>query len=442
MKLLVVSHYYYPDVNARAFRWAAICSHWAKLGHEVHVVTGARHKGGETLSNPGVVIHRVGAGVLEEVREWAAGNRSTVIPVDASGPALRAQARLPNRWSLVMRPTLKWIHDWTWKKIYWPDASCLWIWPAWRYSRKLCRREHFDALVTVSHPFSGHLVGLLLKQSLPGVCWLADSGDPFCFMDESQPNNYDFYRKLNRFTEGRLLRSVSHFTVTTEGTADIYRRLFSESRQKISVIPPMLQDVFSKAPLTDQDVFKNDAIVLFFAGTFYSTIRSPRPLLELLERLVASSSLLSAKLQLHVFGPPDELVHALLGFPGLAGRVYCHGVVSHNAAATAMLQATCLVNIGNSTSYQLPSKVIEYMATGKSILNIFSIENDSSAIALHKYPFHLNVKARDLTAVESVAKFVEDSRIHILSNTDSQQQVAKFSSQSISGNYLRLLADM
>ena len=56
-----------------------------------------------------------------------------------------------------------------------------------------------------------------------------------------------------------------------------------------------------------------------------------------------------------------------------------------------MAEADVLVNIGNRTSYQLPSKVVEYAAFGKPILNFLASPDDSSAVFLSKYPFLLNV---------------------------------------------------
>ena len=49
-------------------------------------------------------------------------------------------------------------------------------------------------------------------------------------------------------------------------------------------------------------------------------------------------------------------------------------------------EADVLINIGNNNKYQEPSKLIEYMYSGKKILNICSIEEDTSAELLKIYP--------------------------------------------------------
>ena len=442
MKLLVITYHYYQDSSPRAIRWTSICEQWAKLGHDVHIVTAYQQGRARTEGNQGVLVHQAGGWVLEGFREWAKGSK-TESRVDRAATASFSDSgasETPYGASWI-KWLLKVIHDLTWRKIYWPDATCSWIWPAWRYSRNLCCHESFDALITVSHPFSDHVVGLLLKQAFPYLPWLADSGDPFCFMEQSEPNNFWLYRKLNYWIERKLMYSVDHFTVTTEGTAEIYRSLFSESSQKISVIPPLLRDTFLHSRPDHRDLFGNDAIILLFVGRFYRDLRNPRPLLALIERMIDQSPLLRANLQLHVMGSREVIAKDLEDFCSLQEKVFLHGNVPHDEAINAMHQSDCLVNIGNRTSFQLPSKVIEYMATGRPVLNLYYIEGDSSAKVLRDYPFHLDVRAERYDDIDSIIQFTEQSPDHLLSREDARQSVMEFLSQSISDNYMCLILE-
>lgn len=54
-----------------------------------------------------------------------------------------------------------------------------------------------------------------------------------------------------------------------------------------------------------------------------------------------------------------------------------------------------LLNIGNSTNNQLPSKVLEYIGTGKPIISIYNIEDDTSNLYLKKYPNSLLINQKD-----------------------------------------------
>ena len=51
------------------------------------------------------------------------------------------------------------------------------------------------------------------------------------------------------------------------------------------------------------------------------------------------------------------------------------GKVTKEKALQYLWQADVLVNIGNRVENMLPSKVLEYISTGKPVLNIAQLEN-------------------------------------------------------------------
>mgnify|MGYP003965942691 FL=1 len=55
-------------------------------------------------------------------------------------------------------------------------------------------------------------------------------------------------------------------------------------------------------------------------------------------------------------------------------------------ALKANFEADILINIGNDTNYQLPSKLVDYAASGLPIVNIVSVADDSSLDFLSNYP--------------------------------------------------------
>lgn len=440
MKILVICYSYAPNIDPRALRWTALCEAWSKLGHEVHVVAGHQPAQQREETRQGVHLHRVGGGWLSSVRQWAAKPDTVTKSGDTSSVARENDK--PRRSGTLLSGLLtglKIIHDLTWKRLYWPDSNCLWILPAARYGRRLVRQVQFDALVSVSHPFSDHVVGLIVGCAAPEISWLADSGDPFAFSKESAPNNFSLYRKVNYWVEGKVLAGVKYFSVTTHVTADIYQTLFPAAAHKVIVIPPLLQDSLLEMHIPEVSLFDSDAIVLLFVGAFYRDIRSPVSLFDLLLQVIEKSQTLKQKLQLHIIGSTDVIAEEIHQYPQLRERVVLHGKLPHAEAVSAMHAANCLVNIGNATHYQLPSKVIEYMATGKPILNIYSIEGDSSANTLLGYPFHLNVRAGQYEDIDLIVQFVEQSPNYVLNKEDVHQRVAGFKAQSIANSYLHLL---
>ncbi|MCB0684513.1 MAG: hypothetical protein KDC32_26900, partial [Saprospiraceae bacterium] len=62
-------------------------------------------------------------------------------------------------------------------------------------ARSLQQRHAFDALVSVSLPFTAHWIGRKLKGKFPGLFWLADTGDPFALQPLHPLNNQALYRR-------------------------------------------------------------------------------------------------------------------------------------------------------------------------------------------------------------------------------------------------------
>jgi hypothetical protein len=75
-----------------------------------------------------------------------------------------------------------------------------------------------------------------------------------------------------------------------------------------------------------------------------------------------------------------------------------------------MANADVLVNIGNDSDAQLASKVVEYMAVGKPILNIVSLAEDTASKALSDYPAILNLRRSDgppsRQIIDAMARFL------------------------------------
>lgn len=56
-----------------------------------------------------------------------------------------------------------------------------------------------------------------------------------------------------------------------------------------------------------------------------------------------------------------------------------------------MKGADVLINIANRSANQTPSKIFDYISTGKSIVNFCHLQNDSSMIYLQRYPAALHI---------------------------------------------------
>lgn len=393
MKLLIITYSYTPDLTPRAFRWSAVAGQLARMGHEVHVLCASAPRAAIELADNGVSVYRV--------RDWLLNASTRVTPgiaIAKPSGVRRPYAGLRS----FLRKTIRAV----WRATYWPDYACGWVLPAASAARDLCTANHYDWVISVSHPFSGHVVGLLAKGYAPDSKWFVDIGDPFCLMKEPSPNNRCLYGRLNRAIEHRVVTKGDAISVTTDSTRHLYESSFSLPAKKVMVIPPLLSLPASPAPSPRQG---GEPIRLIFVGTLYRNLRSPRFLLKCFSALIRA--LPERCLELHFYGAVNDCGGDFAACPeSLQPSLIVHGMVGRHEVLQAMVDADLLVNIGNDSESQFPSKVIEYMAVGKPILNLVSISGDTSAEALADYPAALTVARTEegpsQATIDSLCAFV------------------------------------
>ncbi|MGQ0663078.1 MAG: glycosyltransferase [Pseudomonadota bacterium] len=422
MKVLIVTYAYWPDRAPRAYRWTAIAEHWAGRGHEIHVVSGWKSGDRPAERRHGVHIHRAG-GALEAVRGLI-GRR----------PHGEALASPPGSARALIGRAAKAIYDATLKQVLWPDYACLWYRPALRAARRLAQAIDFEALVSVSHPFTGHLVGLGVKRKFPALRWLADVGDPFSLPDDIALNNRVLYGRLNRRTEAGILARADAVAVTVEGCRRAYEAAFAACVGRIMVIGPLLSLPQASARLRLGAAGRH----LVYVGTLYRRVRRPDFLLALFDALARRHD----GLHLHFFGSLNDAAESFRPYRPLVGRrLHLHGLVSREEVAQAMREADVLVNIGNATPHQLPSKLVEYASLGKPILNLASGPGDTAAEFLARYPAAMTLTASGAPTAAAVARaldFVLDPPP--VDPATAADFVAGFRIETIAADYQGLIA--
>jgi hypothetical protein len=371
----------------------------------------------------GVHIHRVGLAPVERLRAQLAERRMAPSPLaDDTSPSLVARA-------------VSFVNRRLWRNLYWPDTTCLWYLLARRKVDTLIERLSPGMLVSVSPTFTAVAVGYgALARARSRPCWVIDLGDPFCFLEEAPPNNFQLYRHLNYRFERACFRVATAVAVTNPATQERYASVFPESMNKLMVIPPLVSIPELPPPTPDAGA----RVQFVFVGTLYRNIRRPDFLLALFAALSAAVP----ALDLHFFGDVSECMESFARHAALIGNsIHLHGAVPRERALQAMADAAVLVNLGNETTYQLPSKVVEYAMTRKPILNIAAHEDDSSARFLASYPRQLTLVAKSANPtpndVERTRTFLSEQ--HPIDAGELERWLVPFRLPAISAQYLALM---
>ncbi len=360
--ILIVSVYYDQYINPRTHRWQALATYFAAHGCHVHVLTSCWHDHPAQSVEEGIVIHRTGFDSLKSIlyrylnRPYPAG---TPGGEEISGGTLLR--------------ILLWLHRYVWRTICYPDYSAVWYFPARKRLRHLLSAYHYDAIISVSLPITGHLPIFKIKKDYPGIWWLADCGDPFLSPDNSFAYQFLHKKRLSRL-EQKLFCSADIVTVTNDGVARHYERLgFSQAAtNKLHVIPPLLHPFY---PWVAQSAKKlPDIIKICFAGIFSERERRPDALADLLRRTHISHPALYDKLRLDLVGALSATDRAC--FDGLP-NIRFTGVMTRVDARNALSEADFLLNIGMlSADHKLPSKCAEYLGLQKPIIYLKYSQQD------------------------------------------------------------------
>jgi hypothetical protein len=428
MRILIILIQYKPALNPNVFRWAAIAEHWVAEGHEVHLLCARRSGCPDEEHINGVQVHRAGqASLLDAAYNWLGTKQRRDI---AGGEMVSKKGRL-RRW-------LERLVDFTWRNVYWPDGSIVWYTAAKRRALQLQQEYQFDAMISVTQPFTPHLVANAVKKRSPRVHWLMDIEDPFAFSEAVFINNRSLYQKLNYRQEGKLLAQADAVSVTVKQAQALYEQYFPQVRGKIAVTPPM----YSMPEAAGSFTFEKGKIHVAYFGAFYHPIRTPDALLELYSNLVHHSK---QDFHLHFFGEIGAVFQPTFErYAALKPHLQLHGLVTRERVAAAMQSVDILVNVGNTTDYHLPSKSVDYMITGKPIINLSFHKNDPFRSFFEAYPLILNL---DMIAgvqpihIEQIRAFIAENQGKTVESNLLQQLTSPYLLAPVADHYFKLLQD-
>ncbi|MBL8384246.1 MAG: hypothetical protein JNM90_14290 [Burkholderiales bacterium] len=429
-RILVITFSFRPLANPRAYRWSLLAERLAARGEAVDVITASVPNAPAREELGGLVIHRVGWAPIEALRARLRGRRERA----GAGQAPARPGPLGRLRAILLRGVVA-----AWRAVHWPDASCLWFWPARAAALRLAREARYDVIVSVAPAFTAVLVGEHVRRACPEARWLIDIGDPFSLLEESPPNNVRLFAGRNRRSEARWLAAADAVTVTNENVRRRYADAFIGTAAKLHVIPPVLSlpAEVAAAPAFDADGRR----ALVYIGTLYRGLREPGFLLELFARAVSSGALDDC--DLHFVGDVSACADVLDRYRGvLGGRLKVHGLVDRERIAGVMAGAAALINIGNDSLTQLPSKLVEYAYAARPVINIARTADDTSVAFFTGYPLALNLVHSGLPPDDAqVANLVRFLRAgpSAIEAAALRAFIAPFAPDAVVGRYCRVL---
>lgn len=305
-----------------------------------------------------------------------------------------------------------------------------------RRLQKLCYKKQYDWVVSVSYPFANHVA--TIKRCPKGTKIALYNLDPY-YNNQS----YSHQRVLKRKAEEvAIYNKAQKIICTMEQGEDYIDPAFNSVRSKIHPLP--------YPNLTQQQVndlctipFDSNNINLVYLGTIYGDIRKPDALFKLFEKMVQEEP----RLRLYIIGKKFGLSadKYLVEFSNrLKNNLICCEPIPSEQTYDVMQKADVLVSIGNTVQNQMPSKLIEYISTGKPIMSIGMVSNCNSIPLLNKHPNKFlctNQECSDSLVVANAVKFCRENAGKTIPWSVIEKCYSDITLTSVANHFLRILED-
>ena len=258
--------------------------------------------------------------------------------------------------------------------------------------RQLDKIYHYDVLFTMSEPFVSALASLSFYDK-KRILYILDPPAQICDGIGTPYRNKKY---------SQLIRKQD-LVLTTPFISEALAKhnLHVSDNQITSVGFPMITD-----KMVFQDVNHHDNIRLLFCGWLYSDIRSPQFFLNIISRL-------DERFEVMFMGRECETLLERFSIETKA-RIIALPQQPYEAALRAMSDADILINIGNRIPVHMPSKTLEYINTGKAIVNFYKFPDCPTLYYTRRY--HLN------QATETFVKFCIKNKGKVIDHSWIEQE--------------------
>ena len=262
-----------------------------------------------------------------------------------------------------------------------------------REVRKAVNLKDYDAVVSFSAPILAHGCASRMVRGTD-VPWIPVCLDPYFSHRIFGPEGLEERKKR----EEKYMEPAAKVLVAYPTDRDYLRAKVAFSDKIVSVEMPGV-DAGAQAPagLDHGDAGAGGTCVdrpvspihCAFFGSMYREIRDPRPAIALFNEVAKDP-----EIEVRFAGHLEDLSEEEL-FPK-SGKIQYLGKLTGDDLAKNYAETDVLINIGNSVDNQMPSKIFEYISTGKPIINIYKSQECPTLKYLTRYPLALNLSEEDL----------------------------------------------
>lgn len=370
-RVLVITYYWPPNGGVGGQRWLKMCKYLPEQGWQPVVYTPA---------NPEMAA--VDEGLLRDVPQDLEVIKRPITEPFGLYKRFTGKAKGERIQTAFLKEEGSEGAGWKERFALWvrsngfvPDARVWWVRPSIRFLEDYLRQHPVDAVVTTGPPHSMHLIGLGLKRAL-GVKWIADLRDPWTGIDYYQQLSLTAWAdRRHRRMEREVLTSADRVVTVSWRWAKDLEVL---GAKEVAVVT----NGYDTADLPAHPGPVDEGFSLVHSGSMSPTRDQPG-LWKLLAALCAADKAFADRFVLRFIGPVDASVIASVEAAGLGRHVERLGRLPRAEAMRRIAMARVLLLPINTTANQhgiLPTKLYEYLSTGRPILAVGPRDGDVARV--------------------------------------------------------------
>lgn len=304
---------------------------------------------------------------------------------------------------------------------------------------QLCKQNRYDWVAAVSSPYCMH--DIACHADLHGAQLALYYFDPYAAHPLLSPENEK--RRLQQECEN--LEKADVVFTSLEHREDWQSTALSQYLGKVQFIPypNLTPDKGNPEPVPA--LLSPDEITVVYLGNFYDGVRCPKYMFSLFGemlnfeprlRLIVAGRISGAEVERQMQDAQRKL----------QGHLICLDAIPYSQALWLTRQSDCLINIGNRARNLMPSKLLDYIASGKPILNISSQRPCNTEPYILRYPRAIQFYEENLRtlsglrlAAQKAVEFVHANRGQTLPWPDVQNAMRGFTAEDVAEQFLAAL---
>ncbi len=365
-KILCITDFYYPKPLANGICLEQIVEELKSRNNEVHVLCLGEKKAQKKIVHNGVKIYFVNKRIFYSLLEYGEENIEAI-----KGKIIYNLALLINRTSkLLLLP-------------FYPMASFISIYSYYKKIKLLHAENNYDLMISTYCPFDGLIAGALVKkkygEKLKYGIYLLDT---LSNVGNSKWFSAKWMEKKGVKWEKRVFSYADFILYMRTHYIHHQKKVYEPYRKKMRVVDTPL---FSRI-LTSQNSLKaeNRVYKWIYAGAFYAGRREPNYVCKVITELNKNNNIKKNIIHFYSRGDCEETISNYQ--KNAQGTIVRHGYVDHSEVYNAIEKADVLVSVGNTNTEMVPSKIFEYMSTGKKMIHFYEADGDSCIPYLQNYP--------------------------------------------------------